>query len=148
MILVAVARAYSDDLREKVLGAYASGKGTLRELAERFEVSYGWVAKIHVTELRTGGRQRVAQRRRRSTIDTEQVRHLVRSKPDIVLRELQQEMLKAGQRISISQLWRVVRNLGLVLKKSHSTPSSAIPKPTGRSAKSSFGRSTRSRPKT
>ena len=143
-----VARAYSDDLREKVLGAYGSGKGTLRELAERFEVSYGWVAKVHAAELRTGARQRIAQRRRASAIDAEQVRRLVRHKPDIVLRELQQEMLKGGQRVSIAHLWRVVGKLGLVLKKSHFTPSNAIRKPTGRSAKSSSGRSIRSRLKT
>lgn len=145
---VDVARAYSDDLREKVLGAYGSGKGTLRELAERFEVSYGWVAKLHAAELRTGGRQRLAQRRRPSAIDAQQVRRLVRNKPDIVLRALQQEMLKAGQGVSIAPLWRVVGKLGLVLKKSRSMPSSAIPKSTGRSAKSSSGRSTRSRLKT
>ena len=38
---VVMARAYSDGLREKVLGAYASGKGTLRQLAERFELWLG-----------------------------------------------------------------------------------------------------------
>jgi hypothetical protein len=53
---VGMARAYSDDLRKKVLGAYASGEGTLRQLAERFDVSYGWVAKIHAAELATGHR--------------------------------------------------------------------------------------------
>ena len=41
-----MARAYSDDLRRKVLSAYGAGKGTMRELAERFDVSYGWVLKI------------------------------------------------------------------------------------------------------
>ena len=131
-----------------MLGAYASGKGTLRQLAERFEVSYGWVAKIHAAELQTGGRCRVPQRRRPSSIDFEQVRRLVRAKPDIVLRELQQEMLKVGQRISMAQLWRVLGKLGLRLKKNRSTPPSATPKPTGRSAKRSSGSSARSRPKT
>ena len=143
-----VAQAYSNDLREKVLGAYASGKGTLRALSERFEVSYGWVRKIHAAELHTGARQRVLQRRRLSAIDTGQVRRLVRNKPDIVLRELQEEMLKTGQRVSIAHLWRVVGKLGLVLKKSRSTPPSATPKPTARSAKSSSINSSRSRPRT
>ena len=143
-----MARAYSDDLRQKVLGAYASGKWTLGELAERFEVSYGWVAKIHAAELQTGDRGRVAQRRRPSRIDSEKVRRLVRDKPDIVLRELQQEMLGAGQRASLAQLWRVVGKLGLRLKKSRSTPPSATPKPTFASAKSSSPSSPRSRRKT
>jgi transposase len=38
-----MAGAYSNELRRKVLSAYASGKGTMRELAARFDVSYGWV---------------------------------------------------------------------------------------------------------
>jgi transposase len=135
-----MARAYSDDLREKVLGAYASGKGTLRGLAERFEVSYGWVKKIHAAELGTGSRRRVAQRRRPSAIDGERVRGLLAAKPDIVLRELQQAMLEGGQRVSIAQLARVLKQLGLVLKKSHSTPPSATPQPTGKGAKSSSPR--------
>jgi transposase len=143
-----MARAYSDDLREKVLSAYASGKGTLRELAERFDVSYGWVAKMHAMELASGSRQRVPQRRRPSAVDTEQVRRLVRQKPDIVLRELQQEMLQAGQRISIAQLWRTLKRLGLVLKKSRSTPPSGTPKSTAGGAKSSSRRSAVSRSKT
>lgn len=59
-----MARAYSDDLREKVLAAYAAGKGTLKELSERFGVSYGWLAKIHAMELLTGSRARSPQRSR------------------------------------------------------------------------------------
>jgi len=36
---------------------YAAGKETLRQLAERFAVSYGWVAKIHAAELGTDTRR-------------------------------------------------------------------------------------------
>jgi hypothetical protein len=36
-----MARAYSNALRKKVLDAYASGKGTLKQLAERLDVCYG-----------------------------------------------------------------------------------------------------------
>ncbi len=41
-----MARAYSDDLRRKLLEAHAAGKGTLAELAERFGVSLAWAWKI------------------------------------------------------------------------------------------------------
>ena len=145
---VGMARAYSDDLRAKVLGAYASGKGTLRQLAERFDVSYGWVAKIHAAELATGRRARIPQRRRTSGIDGEYVRKMVRAKPDIVLRELREQMLASGQRISHTQLWRALKKLGLRLKKSHSTPPSATPKRTSSAAKPSSQASVRSRRKT
>ncbi len=141
-------RAYSDDLRKKVLGAYASGKGTFRQLAERFDVSYGWVAKIHAAELATGHRGRVPQRRRPSAIDGEQVRQLVLAKPDIVLRELRERMLASGQPVSSTQLWRVLKKLGLRLKKSRSTPPSATAKNTSSAAKPSSKASVRSRRKT
>lgn len=142
---VDVARAYSDDLREKVLAAYASGKGTLRQVAERFEVSYGWVLKIHSAERLTGSRLRVPQRRRPSSVDVDRVRKLVAQKPDIVLRELREEMLISGHAVSTTQLWRVLKGLGLRLKKSRSTLPSATPKPTGSGAGSSSKRSGTSR---
>jgi transposase len=145
-----MARAYSDDLRGKVLAAYAAGKGTLKELAERFGVSYGWVAKIHAMELRNGSRLRPPQRSRgrQSRIDAGLVRSLVKQRPDIVLRELQQEMREAGTAVSIAHLARVLGRLGLRLKKSRSMPPSATRKPTASAAKPSSRESGRSRPKT
>lgn len=147
---IGVARAYSDDLREKVLGAYAAGKGTLKGLAERFEVSYGWVAKIHATEVRTGSRARPPQksRGRPRGIDDSLVRSLVKQHPDIVLHELRQQLLEAGTAVSIAHLARVLGRLGLRLKKSRSTPPSATAKPTVPDARTSSRRSRRSRPKT
>ena len=143
-----MARAYGDDLRKKVLGAYAGGKGTLRQLAERFDVSYGWVKKIHVAELATVSRCRVLQRRRPSAVDGDLVRRLVKQKPDIVLRELAMAMRERGQPASQTQLWRVLKKLGLRLKKSRSMPPSATAKRTAASARSSATGSPRSRPKT
>src|SRR5215470_9842655 len=40
-----MARAYSNDLRRKVLQAYDEGEDTLEELAEQFRVSLGWAKK-------------------------------------------------------------------------------------------------------
>ena len=132
-----MARAYSDDLRGKVLAAYAAGRGTFKELAERFGVSYGWVAKIHAMELRNGSRFRQPQRSRgrQSRIDAGLVRSLVKRRPDIVLRELQQEMREAGTVVSIAHLARVLGRLGLRLKKSRSTPPNATPSRTGNAAR-------------
>lgn len=145
-----MARAYSDDLREKVLAAYAAGKGTLKELAERFGVSYGWVAKVHAVELRTGSRSRPPQksRGRPSGIDAALVRRLVKRRPDIVLHELRQELLEAGTGVSIAHLARVLGQLGLRLKKSRFMPQSATAKRTAAAARPSSRRSGRSRLKT
>lgn len=143
-----MARAYGDDLRKKVLGAYLSGKGTVRQLAERFDVSYGWVRKILTSARATGSHQRVPQRRRGSGVDLDRVRRLVERKPDIVLRELREEMLGTGQAVSTAQLWRVLRQMNLRLKKSRSTPPSATRKTTGGGVASSSRRSGRTRRKT
>ena len=142
-----MARAYSDDLRKKLLEAHAAGKGTLRELAERFGVSVGWAFKVSAAKRQTGSTVRVLQRRAGSRIDSERVRRLIESKPDIILRELQAELGRAGQTISLAHMARVVKQLGLRLKKSRSTPLSGTPKPTGFAAKRSSSGSARSRPK-
>lgn len=143
-----MARAYSDDLRKKLLDAHAAGKGTLRELAERFGVSVGWAFKVSAAKRQTGSALRMPQRRAPSRIDGERVRRLIENKPDIILRELQAELGRAGQPISLAHMARVVKQLGLRLKKSRSTPPSVIPKPTGSGAKRSSLSSARSRPKT
>lgn len=143
-----MARAYGDDLRRKVLSAYRSGKGTMKELALRFDVSYGWVQKIARSERSTGRAERVPQRRAASRVDHELVRRLVEAQPDIVLVELQQKAAEQGVRASTVHLWRILGKLGLRLKKSRSTPPSATPKKTVSSASSISKPSVRSRSKT
>jgi transposase len=49
-----MARAYSNDLRHKLLSAYDKGQGNLSELALRFGVSRGWAWKISAHRRRTG----------------------------------------------------------------------------------------------
>jgi transposase len=143
-----MARAYSDDLRRKVLSAYAAGKGTMRELAERFDVSYGWVLKIAAAQRQSGSYKRVPQRRAPSRIDTDLIRRLVEAQPDIVLVELQQKAAEHGVRASTVHLWRILGKLGLRLKKSRSTPPSATARKTAVSAKLISRSSPRSPPKT
>ncbi len=143
-----MARAYSDDLRRKVLSAYAAGKGTMRELSERFDVSYGWVLKIAAAQRQSGSYKRVPQRRAPSRIDAGLIRRLVEAQPDIVLVELQQKAAEQGARASTVHLWRILGKLGLRLKKSHSTPPSATPKRTAASARLTSKPSPRSPRKT
>jgi transposase len=135
-----MARAYSDDLRRKLLEAHAAGKGTLRELAERFGVSVWWAWKVSAARKRSGSMERAAQSRhgRPSRVDRAEVVRLLAAKPDLVLRELREELERTtGVAVSHTQMWRVVRASGLRLKKSRSTPPSATPRRTARGAKSS-----------
>ena len=129
-----MAKAYSDDLRRKLLEAHDRGEGSLRELAKRFGVSVPWAWKISRQRKRTGQMERIEQRhgpRSHITVEAEgKIRRLVKQQPDATLAELQQR-LWANERIRISfqHIWRVLHRMGLRLKKSHSTPKSKIRRP-------------------
>ncbi|MGB8769717.1 MAG: hypothetical protein WCC92_08885, partial [Candidatus Korobacteraceae bacterium] len=55
-------RAYSDDLRCKLLEAYEAGRGSLQELAKQFGVSWGYSKKIRARQVQTGSSPAVAER--------------------------------------------------------------------------------------
>ena len=120
----------------------------MRELAGRFDVSYGWVRKIAASQRQSGTFERTPQRRAPSRIDGDLLRRLVEAQPDIVLVELQQKAAEQGVRASTVHLWRILGKLGLRLKKSRSTPPSAIAKRTSGGVKLTSRPSLRSRPKT
>jgi transposase len=124
-----MAGPYSNDLRRKFLQAYEKGKGTLGELAEQFGVSVGWAKKISAARTRTGQIDRPPWRRgpvSRVTVEIQQwIRVQISRQPDVTLMELQQQLREAkGLRLSIGRLWLALRQMGLRLKKSHSTPRS------------------------
>ena len=122
-----MAKAYSDDLRRKLLEAYDRGEGSLRALAERFGVSVPWAWKISRQRRQSGRMERVEQRhgpRSRMTAAVQMsLRELVRQQPDATLVELQQRLwTRARIAVSFQHLWRVLQHMGLRLKKSRSTP--------------------------
>lgn len=142
-----MARAYSDDLRKKLLKAYVAGQGTLRELAVRFDVSLAWAWKISSAHKKTGSMERRPQARhgRVSRVDVEQVKRLLDAQPDLTLHGLKEALSGAGTSISSAHLWRVLRGLGYRLKKSPSTPPNGTPKPIGNGGSRSWSDSARSR---
>src|SRR5271166_256987 len=122
-----MAKSYGDDLRRKLLQAHDRGEGTLEQLAVRFSVSAPWAWKISAQRKRSGQMERVEQRRgtvRKVTAEVEQrLRGWVQAQPDLTLAELQQKLERAYHlHVSIGRLWQVLRQMGLRLKKSHSTP--------------------------
>ena len=105
-----MAKAYSDDLRRKLLEAHDRKAGSLRELAERFCVSHPWALKISSQRRRTGQMERVEQRHGSPSRATAEVaarlRCLLREQPDRTLVELQQGLGEAeGVHFSIPHLW-------------------------------------------
>ncbi len=134
-------KALGDDLRRKLLFAYDQGEGTLEELAGRFLVSVGWAKKISAARHRTGQVERVPHkpgRKPHAGIEAQQqVRAWFVQQPDLTLAEVQQKLhSEAGVSLSLPQIWKLLRKLGLRLKKSRSMPPSEIPKPTVNSARS------------
>ena len=135
-----MARAYSNDLRRKLLEAHEQGLGTLEELAEEFGISLGFAKKISAALRRTGRMERVEQRHGRinrvTPLVQERLREWLRQQPDLTLGELQRELRERMQvPLSIPRLWVVLRQMKLRLKKSRSTPRSRTRRKTGSAAK-------------
>lgn len=122
--------AYSDDLRRKFLEAYQRGEGSLAVLSGRFGVSLGWARKIWGSLKQTGQMERPPGGKRGPVrkLTPERERELlewIKQQPDLTLVELQTRLMQQRQvSISVSRLWTVIQEMGLRLKKSHSTPPS------------------------
>ena len=147
-----MAKAYSDDLRRRFLSAYERGEETLGELAERFMVSLAYGKKLRGQFRRTGQMERTEQRRGtpRKLLGEhrEQLRQWLLAVPDLTLEQLRAKLKQEGGLvISRAQVARALKQMGLKLKKSHSTPRSATRRKTAEGGKSSLRGSPQSRRK-
>ena len=121
-------RAYSDDLRWKLLKAYTAGRGSLEELASQFGVSYGYSKKIRRQQLESGQVERPRQLRHGPTgqLTAELKQYLqsaIRKQPDVTLAELCAGLQSRHHvQISRSRLWYWLRSLGLRHKKNAARP--------------------------
>lgn len=144
-------RAYSDDLRCRILQAYARGGVSLRALAERYEVSFEYVRKIRKQQLRTGLMRRIPQprygvRRRVDENLAGRIREQVGRQPDLTLEQLQDWVWRQTRVfLSRSLTWLTLKRLGLGLKKSRSMLLSATAPRTADGGKSSLQKSARLR---
>jgi transposase len=118
-------RAYSTDLRERVLAACDARDGTRAQIAARFSVSVAWIRKLLQRRRETGsiapkphgGGQAPA-----FAGDTaERLRKAVEDCPDATLEELREA---AGVACGTSAVFRALERLGLPRKKSRSGPPS------------------------
>jgi len=113
-----MAKAYSMDLRERVLAGCDDGIRPAT-LVSRYLVSRSWVYKLLKQRRETGS---VEPRRGRTGPHPklagyeEQLTQLVREHPDATLEELRR---KLDVSVCITTLWTALRTLGLTLKKSH-----------------------------
>jgi len=136
-----MAKAYSDDLRCKILQACAQGEETQEEIAEHFRVSSRYVKKILYQQRQTGQMERVPHHPGRKPRFTpsirEQMRLWLQEQPDLTLVELQEKLRHESQlRVSLPSIWVVLKKkMGLRLKKSRSMPKNKRPSRSGSSAR-------------
>src|SRR5258706_4116004 len=106
-----MAKAYSDDLRRKLIEAHQRGEESLGELAEQFGVSAGWARLVSAAFGRTGtaARPPVGKPGRRSKFTAkiqQRVREWIAEQPDLTLHELQIRMQhELRLAASIGSLW-------------------------------------------
>jgi transposase len=120
-------RAYSADLRQRVLADCDGGMGT-RAVARKYTVSESWVRRLKQTRRETGRVTPAAQRRGPVpgwVAHADRIRAAVREAPDATLDEYR---ARFALPLSRSALARALAALGLSRKKSRSgRPSRTAP---------------------
>ena len=112
-------RAYSNDLRERVVAAVESGEPT-RSVAERFGVAVSSVVKWHqryrtngsVAPGKMGGhRKRILEPHRAFIMER------IKATPHLTLHGLKGELATRGVHVSHDTVWHFLRREGLSFKK-------------------------------
>lgn len=116
-------RAYSQDLRERVLRALERGERPT-DIAVRFEVSRGWVHEVR-RQLRVEGRRsslRIGGHRTSLLAPVQSVlRKWIAEQPDLTLAEMCERLVQEyGITIKIPALWHQLNKWGLSYKKNSS----------------------------
>jgi transposase len=115
-------KAYSDDLRCKLLDGYEAGAGSLQKLALQFRVSWGFAKKIRKQQRATGRKERAVQKRhgpisRINDAMRGKLREWLREQPDLTEAELQERLAGQGVHVVKSRVGQVLRQMGLRRKK-------------------------------
>jgi transposase len=115
-------KAYSLDLRQRVVAAHEKGKGSIAEVAEQFNVGQTFVKKMLRQHRETGSVAPLAHGggRQPSLSDKEHrlLRQKVKDQPDISLAELHEHLKDtSGVRVSLPTIHRSLRASGLSHKK-------------------------------
>ena len=121
-------RAYSIDLRERVLAAYECDEPTA-EIAERFSVSPAWARRVRQRWRELGAVGPLPRRRgptpKLDDADLARLSGLWADAPDATLAELRGRLhASTGKLVSVSTVDRALAALGLSLKKSRTGPAS------------------------
>jgi transposase len=118
-----MARAYSEDLRERVVSAVVCGKSCL-EAAKRFSVSHSSAIKWSRRKRETGtvAASPMGGRRPRLLVDyRDWLLSRMVIKPDLTVQALLDELRQQhGVQVCLDTLWRFLKAEGLSFKKNRS----------------------------
>jgi transposase len=115
-------KAYSLDLRKRVVAAYEHGHNSIAEVAQQFNVGQTFIKKMLRQKRESGSVAPLAHGggRQPSLTDKEHrlLRQKVKEQPDVSLSELQ-EHLESKAQVSVSRptIHRSLRTAGLTRKK-------------------------------
>jgi transposase len=115
-------KAYSNDLRTKIIEAYQKKVGSLRKLAERFSVSFSFVARLIKRFRETGSvapkPHRGGAKSKLDLVDLFTLRDLSNEHPDATLAELSELFFEqTGIRVNGSTIARKLKQLRISRKK-------------------------------
>jgi transposase len=124
-------KAYSMDLRKRVMAAYDSGKYTLKQVAEQFQVTARWIQQIRQRRKLEGTIAPHPQNQGRKPAfrgkQLEELDEFVRDHPDATLEEIKEHF--AGKvTCSIVAIHYTLKRLGWRYKKKRYEPANAAEK--------------------
>jgi transposase len=126
-----IMKAYSMDLRRRVVAAYDSGKYTLKQVAEQFQVTARWIQQIRRRRKLEGTIAPHPQNQGRKPAfrgkQLEELDEFVRDHPDATLEEIKEHF--AGKvTCSIVAIHYTLKRLGWRYKKKRYEPANAAEK--------------------
>jgi transposase len=139
-------KAYSNDLRRRVVETYEGGEHTLAEVADLFQVSLATVKNFLRRYRETGSPDALPHAGGRKPALNEKARQFIREalqqENDLTLDDLRRRLrAKHKQSVSRPTMCRLLQALDLPRKKSRSTPLSATAHESSKPAPSTRGRS-------
>lgn len=120
-------KAYSLDLRQKIVDAYAEGNISQRQLAKQFRVALSFIEKLLKQQRETGSiAPKVRTEQTPTKLNAEQLsvlQQIVEANNDATLDELRHQLKQqTGVLIGRSTVDRMLQKLNLSVKKKRCTP--------------------------
>ncbi len=120
-------KAYSIDLRKRVLAAYDSGKYSLNQIAKQFQVTTWWIQKLRQRRKQEGSIAPKPQNQGRKPVfqgnNLKRLEQFIKAHPDTTPEETKQYFLGVVE-CSIATIHNTLKRLDLRYKKNRYTPAS------------------------